>query len=1097
MLDRLLAAVDEGLVALDRDLRYVFMNDAAERLVGLSRAQVIGRRPEDVLPDEVLAQVMPHVRRALETGQAVTYDAWVPGAGRWFENRLYPSPDGLTLLFVDVTERREATEAVRRRAATQALLVSLLEQTRHLRDPDAVMWTCVRGLGLHLGVARCMFGEIDEVQATAVVARDYVDGVPSVAGRYRLEDFGPTLATELRAGRTFVIGDTADDARVPDEASRAAFAALGARALVVVPLVKDGRLVALLSVHHPVPRTWTDDEVALLERIAEQTWLAVTSARTEVALRESRDVLALAMRGGRMGAWSRNLETNVVWWSRELEEIFGLPPGGFDGTEAGFFAFVHPDDRAAVEHAVTSALRTHTDYVVEFRFQHASGAWRWMDGRGRAEYGPDGTPRWLYGLGIDITERKTAEAALAAARATAHADAERLGLAMAAARLGDWSWDVRTDAVSVSPRFAEIFGIRPDVSTTWAALRALLHPDDRERAQRAVSAAFESGGDYAIEYRVMHGARERWLAVWGRPRFDAAGAPLGMMGIVQDISHDRLLVRLEDAMRSLESPEEIARTAARMLGEHLGVQRCAYAALDEDGRTFTVSDNFVDGLPSIVGQYALVDFGQSFADTIDAGNPFVVEDSETDPRLGEDERQAYATLGIGAVVAVPIMKGGRVEALLGVHAAAARPWRTHEVELVRQATSRCWESMERARVQADRAALLARERLARLEAEEQNRRLAQLSEAAEAASTAKDEFMAMLGHELRNPLAPILTALQLMRLRGDAGSERERVVIERQVKHLTRLVDDLLDVSRIARGKVELKLAPVETAEIVARAIEMASPLLEQRTHTLTVDVPRVGLPMIVDPARLSQVVANLLTNAAKYTPPGGAITVAASRDGDQVRVTVRDTGIGIAPDVLPAVFDLFVQGRQASDRAEGGLGLGLTIVRNLVERHGGRVSAESDGPGRGSAFSLWVPRAPVLAARQQPLRASGAEWPPSRAAASRVLIVDDNVDAADMLAHVLSARGHETRIAHDGVEALRACQDFVPQAAFLDLGLPVMDGYELASRLRELPGLADIRLIAVTGYGQESDRRRSRAAGFHHHLVKPVDISVLEALLA
>ena len=216
----------------------------------------------------------------------------------------------------------------------------------------------------------------------------------------------------------------------------------------------------------------------------------------------------------------------------------------------------------------------------------------------------------------------------------------------------------------------------------------------------------------------------------------------------------------------------------------------------------------------------------------------------------------------------------------------------------------------------------------------------------------------MLGHELRNPLSPILTALQLMKLRGEAGSERERTVIERQVNHLTRLVDDLLDVSRIARGKVELKTEIVEIAEVVAKAIEMASPLLEQRTHTLTVDVPRRGLLVDGDSTRLSQVVSNLLTNAAKYTPPGGAIRFAPARADDEVVLTVRDTGIGIAPEVLPHIFDLFVQERQALDRSQGGLGLGLTIVRNLIERHGGSVSARSDGPGKGSEFTVRLPPA-------------------------------------------------------------------------------------------------------------------------------------------
>jgi PAS domain S-box-containing protein len=1095
MLDRILSTIEEGLVALDQDLRYVYLNDTAERLVGSPRASLLGLRVDEVIPRDALAQLLPHLRSALTTATRTVCDVWFSAGSQCFEHRLYPSAEGVTVLFVDVTDQRRAAEALRQREEMQALLVSLLDQVRRLRDPDEVMWTCVRALGAHLHAGRCMFAEVDAEQQHAHVARDYVDDMPSVAGLHRLEDFSLALAGDVRAGRTCVIGDAHDDERL-DAGSRAAFDAIGSRAVIVVPLVKAERLVALLSVHQGRARAWTDHEIALLERVAEQTWFAVANARAEASLRESRDVLALAMRAGRMGAWSRNFATDVVWWSRELEEIFGLPPGGFAGTEAGFHAFVHPDDRPILEHAVATAIRSQTDYVVEFRFQTAQGEWRWMDGRGRAFYGEDGTPQWLFGLGIDITERKQAEAALAAVRADADADAERLNLAMAAARLGNWSWDARTDVVTFSPRFAEIFGIPADRALTWAQLRDLLHPDDRERARHAVEASVESRGDYAIEYRVLHGSRERWISARGRPRFDATGEPLGMQGVVQDVSHDRLLVHLDDAVRGLVTAGETTSTASRMIGEYLGADRCAYATVDGEG-TCMVTGTFTHGVHGVARRYRLSSFGTAFERLLSAGQPVVVRDVATEERLSPIERAWYLAAAIRGFVAVPILKAGRLVAGIAVSTLAPRAWEPHEVALVQQVASRCWELIQRARAEEDRAALLARERLARLQAEEQNRRLAQLSEAAEAASRAKDEFMAMLGHELRNPLAPILTALQLMRLRGDAGSDRERIVIERQVKHLTRLVDDLLDVSRIARGKVELKLAPVESAEVIARAIEMASPLLEARTHTLTVDVPRTGLPMLVDAARLSQVVANLLTNAARYTAEGGTIAVTARRDRDQVLVSVRDTGIGIAPDMLPSVFDLFVQGRQASNRAEGGLGLGLAIVRNLVERHGGRVLAHSDGIGRGSEFTVWVPMAPVLVHQEQPRRPQVATQPvPAPVNSSRVLIVDDNEDAADMLAHVLTARGHQTRVAHDGVEALRACADFSPHAAFLDLGLPVMDGYELASRLRELPGLQDIRLIAVTGYGQESDRRRTRAAGFQHHLVKPVDISAIEALL-
>ena len=317
-------------------------------------------------------------------------------------------------------------------------------------------------------------------------------------------------------------------------------------------------------------------------------------------------------------------------------------------------------------------------------------------------------------------------------------------------------------------------------------------------------------------------------------------------------------------------------------------------------------------------------------------------------------------------------------------------------------------------------------------------------------------------------------------------------MIERQVAHLTRLVDDLLDVSRIARGKVELQLGVVELADVVARAVEMASPLLEQRAHRLLVDVPRPGLTVNGDPARLSQVVSNLLTNAAKYTPAGGRIIVAAHEAGGEIVLRVADTGIGIGREVLPHIFDLFVQGRQAIDRAEGGLGLGLAIVRSLVERHGGTVSAQSAGPNRGSEFVVRLPKAN----RPAEPEASASPRFTKAAAGARILIVDDNRDAAEMLAEALRVRGYETHVAHDGPEALRRAGHGPFAAALLDLGLPVMDGFELAARLRELPGTSGTRLIAVTGYGQESDRHRTAAAGFHHHLVKPVDLDALAELL-
>jgi signal transduction histidine kinase/CheY-like chemotaxis protein len=362
------------------------------------------------------------------------------------------------------------------------------------------------------------------------------------------------------------------------------------------------------------------------------------------------------------------------------------------------------------------------------------------------------------------------------------------------------------------------------------------------------------------------------------------------------------------------------------------------------------------------------------------------------------------------------------------------------------------------------------------------------------ADRSKDEFLAMLGHELRNPLAPILTALQLMRLRHNAeGADRERAVIERQVNHLSRLVDDLLDVSRATTGKIELHRESVELATAVARAVEVARPLMDSKHHALTVSVPEHGLLVDGDVVRLAQVFANLLNNAAKYTDPGGHIKVEGVREGPDAVIRVRDDGRGIPPDRLATMFDLFVQGEQALDRAEGGLGVGLTLVRRLVSLHGGNVDAHSAGDGRGSEFIVHLP---ALSRHEERAEKTGLPQGTKANRSQRILVVDDNADAADTLAEALRFAGHEVREERDGRSALAALSEFSPDVVLLDLGLPGLDGFEVARRLRQDPKLTKIRVVAITGYGQEGDRQRTAAVGIDHHLVKPVDLDkVFEAI--
>jgi PAS domain S-box-containing protein len=374
----------------------------------------------------------------------------------------------------------------------------------------------------------------------------------------------------------------------------------------------------------------------------------------------------------------------------------------------------------------------------------------------------------------------------------------------------------------------------------------------------------------------------------------------------------------------------------------------------------------------------------------------------------------------------------------------------------------------------------------------------QLYQALRDADRRKDEFLAMLAHELRNPLAPVRNALQILKMpRVDAGTfERSREMMERQVQHLVRMVDDLMDVSRVMRGKIELRKERVELASIVARAVETVQPPVDAQGHQLIIRIASESLLLEADPVRLAQVVGNLLTNAAKYTNPNGRIWLTGERDGDMAVLRVRDNGIGISPEMLPRIFELFVQVDHISTKAQGGLGIGLTLVKNLVEMHNGIVQARSEGLGKGSEF---VVRLPLVAdATEQDHKTAGplAYSIPPRSG-KRLLVVDDNKDAADSLAMLLRLQGHEVRVAYSGMAAVETTKTYTPDVIFLDIGMPGMDGYEAARRIREQPGLGRTVLAALTGWGQEEDRRRTAEAGFDHHLVKPPEPKVLQELLA
>ncbi len=456
------------------------------------------------------------------------------------------------------------------------------------------------------------------------------------------------------------------------------------------------------------------------------------------------------------------------------------------------------------------------------------------------------------------------------------------------------------------------------------------------------------------------------------------------------------------------------------------------------------------------------------------GTPLVITNLKEE--TGVSVAKTLKQQGILSGVSVPIAREDRVLGVVGVYTDGKRSFTSDDIHTLQAVANVLGLAIERKRLEME-----LRETVEQLA--DTDRR--------------KDEFLAMLAHELRNPLAPIRNALHLLRFREqpDEKAEYAQNMIDRQLLHMTRLVDDLMDVSRITRGKVALQKEVINLSALVERAVEISNPLIASRMHQLTVTNTSGPLIVEADGVRISQVIANLLNNAAKYTEPRGRIDLKVEKVEEEAVISVQDTGLGLAPEMLHSVFDLFTQVQGSVSRSEGGLGIGLSLVRSLVQMHGGSVAAFSEGLGRGSRFEV---RLPLQKGTGAPL------FPPRRAPANvlrdppkRVLIVDDNVDAADSLALVLKMLGHDVQAAYDAPMGLEAAQKHRPEIVLLDIGLPNMDGLEVARRMRNDLGLKDILLVALTGYGQEDDRRKSQEAGFDYHLVKPVDFDVLKALFA
>jgi PAS domain S-box-containing protein len=613
--------------------------------------------------------------------------------------------------------------------------------------------------------------------------------------------------------------------------------------------------------------------------------------------------------------------------------------------------------------------------------------------------------------------------------------------------LASWSWDLKQDRMTADAAMAQLFNISPEAAASGpvSSYYAMLHPDDVAGHAADIRRAIDSGEPYASTFRVR-GADGQYQLVLARGEvlYDSFGEPDRLRGVVLDTTRE-LTTQAE-----LRDSEERYRTLFEAIDEGVCILEMLFDAAGAP-RDYV----FLEMNPAFVKHTGLVDaVGRTALELV--------------PGL---ERHWLDIYGRVATTGEPIRF---------VHGdAAMKRWFDVYATRVGSADSR-------------KVALLFNDITERKLAETELQRLAADLTAADRRKT---EFLATLAHELRNPLAPLRSGLQVLRLSSGNPDATARVleVMERQLGHMVELVDDLLDVARITRGQVELKQSRVDLKHVLDASIETSLPVIEEHHHRLVVEVAPEPLPLFADATRATQVVNNLLNNAAKYTPRGGTITLAARRDGADAVVSVADNGIGIAPDSLQEVFGLFNQVGTDRNRAQGGLGIGLSLVRSLVELHGGSVVAHSAGAGQGSVFTVCLPLDATAAE-------SAPDAPAQKAApmhSVRVLVVDDNRDAADTLSALLELLGHSAQVANDGRAALEAVLDFRPQVVFLDIGMPGMNGYDVAKAIRADRRLDQPLLVALTGWGSEDDRERTRAAGFDLHLTKPVDLAAIEKMLS
>ena len=749
---------------------------------------------------------------------------------------------------------------------------------------------------------------------------------------------------------------------------------------------------------------------------------------------------------------------------------------------------MHPADLARFDEHLARLDSAQDDDVLEFeyRMRHKDGSWRWFRSRDAVfDRSSAGRPASIVGVATEITERKNHEQALrrnedrhrALIASEKHLRRVLDSLFIFVGVLTPDGTLIEAnkgplEAAALSPE--DVLG-----KVLWDTYWFNHSPEVQDQLRAAIDRANRGEPSrYDVDVR-MAGGVMMTIDFMLVPLRDEAGQIQFLISSAVDISernqaekalrkqNERLRLLWETAgiLLSTDNSDAMIQGLFEKISDHLRIDTCLQYMVNEQADALCLQ--FCTGVPAdALPSLSRLDFGQAICGGVaQSRHPFMA----TFIQQTEDARvQLVKAFGIRTYACNPLIANGQVLGTLSFGSRSRDRFNDDELEFMETITNYVTVAYERMRL------------------------LSQLHER----DRRKNEFMAMLAHELRNPLAPIRNAVQYLSLKGlsDPDVNWAREMIDRQVTNLVHLIDDLLEISRITRGKIQLHKELISLSSVLSHAVEAVQPAISEKRHVLSLDLSSDALPVFGDPTRLEQIFVNLIANAAKYTDDGGFIDVIARRDGDRAVVRVRDNGIGIPPEMLGRIFEPFAQVDQSLDRSKGGLGIGLTLVKLLAEMHGGSVLAASAGSGLGSEFTLWLPLSREVA---EPARNDREPLPSAVAKQlTRILVVEDNPDAATGIGKLLSTCGFEVKIAHDGKAGISLARSFRPEVVLLDIGLPGMSGYEVVRAFRELPELHGLRLIAVSGYGQEADRIRSREAGFEHHFVKPVDFEALKAYL-